>query len=143
VCTRLVDVRVISVVGVDGIVLLGFRDANVLFGGMALDDTTGSVAAAEVAVPPLVVAESVKDNSGNGPRGDDVSMYIVPPFVPLTRMETGAAAGIAEDVWVASRWKVTGAIWPEARTHGVSNAHVGVYVTTVVVVKAGSVILSA
>jgi len=46
-------------------------------------------------------------------------------------MAIGTAAGYLEEGG-ASRWKVTDAIWSEARTHGSMNAHIGVKVTTVV-----------
>jgi len=46
-------------------------------------------------------------------------------------IEIGAAVGIVADVVDAVRWRVTGAVCLLARTHGSTNAHVGVYMKEV------------
>lgn len=67
------------------------------------------------------------------------------PSAPFTLMSVGdGGAGLLEGGMVASSCKTTGEIWLDARTHGGTNTHVGVYVTIVLlVVEIGCVILSA
>lgn len=46
-------------------------------------------------------------------------------------IEIGSAVGIVADVVDAVRWKVISVLWLEAKTHGSTNAHVGVYMMDV------------
>jgi hypothetical protein len=127
VCTRMVDVGIVAMVGEDKLLAVDLCDDNVAFGGIAVNDGSEVVKADEVA------ADSVEDCSCETLSERDAFKNIVTPSASLKAIAVGVGIGIVDDARFALRCKVTDEIWLEARTHGGSNSHVGVYITEVVV----------